>query len=175
MFAEFTKTVHHAVYPPIDPKTTLAGSMKDKNIVITGNKSPMKLTIGAGRGIGRAIAQSFATAGAKSLFLISRTEDQLLQTKNLILAENPHCIIDYLAGSIVDESTVKQIFTKAAHLGPLDILVRFSMTMLTEGKLCRDLRTLCSSRRNRRKNMVVHNRNEPSWNIPYFNALHQRS
>jgi hypothetical protein len=36
MFAEFTETVHHEVYTPIDPKTTLSGSMKDKNIIITG-------------------------------------------------------------------------------------------------------------------------------------------
>lgn len=37
MFAEFTKTVHHDVYHAIDPKTTLAGSMKGKNVLITGN------------------------------------------------------------------------------------------------------------------------------------------
>ena len=79
---------------------------------------------GGGRGIGRAIAQSFAYAGARGIFLVSRTEEQLVETQNLILKENPKVIVGFHAGSIADEETVKQIYQEAAALlGQLHVLV----------------------------------------------------
>ena len=114
MFAEFTKTLHHDVYSAIDPKTNLAGSLKGKNILVTG----------AGRGIGRAIAQSFAQAGARGVFLVSRTEEELVRTQYLLRDENPVILTGYYAGSISKEDDVKKIYEEATGLlGSLDVLV----------------------------------------------------
>jgi NAD(P)-dependent dehydrogenase (short-subunit alcohol dehydrogenase family) len=125
MFAELTKTLHHDVYPAIDPKSKLVGSMKGKNILITGTTlSCFRLTLGAGRGIGRAIAQSFAQAGAKGIFLISRTEAELISTQRLLHEENKQVATAYHVGSIAKEDEVKEIFREATGLfGSLDVLV----------------------------------------------------
>lgn len=62
----FTPTLHNDTYPTIDPtKVNLAG----KSLLITG----------ASKGIGRAIAISYAKAGASSIAILARSEAALHQ------------------------------------------------------------------------------------------------
>ncbi|RMY97771.1 hypothetical protein D0864_04644 [Hortaea werneckii] len=65
---------HHDLYPFIDPSDQLAGSAKGRSVLITG----------AGSGIGRAIAEAFALAGAERLFLVGRREAGLRETRERI-------------------------------------------------------------------------------------------
>ncbi|KAI6880508.1 hypothetical protein KC360_g7209 [Hortaea werneckii] len=67
MSSSLLQPTHHDLYPFIDPSPPsgqLAGATKGKSILITG----------AGSGIGRAIAEAFALAGAERLFLVGRRE-----------------------------------------------------------------------------------------------------
>lgn len=65
---KFTQTFHNAPYPRISPSLPSL-SCHGKAVVITGG----------GRGIGRAIARNFATAGA-NVFVIGRSEASLRDT-----------------------------------------------------------------------------------------------
>jgi NAD(P)-dependent dehydrogenase (short-subunit alcohol dehydrogenase family) len=125
MFNEFTQKVHHEVYSAIDPSTTLSGAVSGKTVLVTGNASLVEgLMIGGGRGIGRVMAQNFAKAGARGVFLVSRTEEQLEQSQKIIKEEFPEILVGYYAGNIADEGVVAEIFRTAAELlGPLDVLV----------------------------------------------------
>ena len=68
---DFTKKIHHATYPTIDPSRPEL-SCKGKTIYI----------LGAGWGsIGSGIAMSFANAGAAKIGLLGRTETTLEATK----------------------------------------------------------------------------------------------
>jgi NAD(P)-dependent dehydrogenase (short-subunit alcohol dehydrogenase family) len=72
-----TKTVRRAVYPAIDPANPRL-SASGKTIVIFG---------GAG-GIGFAIAQGFAIAGAARLIIIARRQEALDEAVTRLNAEN---------------------------------------------------------------------------------------
>ena len=79
---------------------------------------------GAGRGIGRAIALSFAQAGAKGVILFSRTEEELRITKKLVEEVNPEITVEYRAGSVTNENDVKELVEDGIELlGQLDVLV----------------------------------------------------
>lgn len=65
--APFTKITHNDVYPSISADHALRGSALGLVVLITG----------AGRGIGRAQALTFAQAGAKKVVLAARSDIEL--------------------------------------------------------------------------------------------------
>ncbi|GAB1727967.1 hypothetical protein NU195Hw_g2934t1 [Hortaea werneckii] len=71
MSSSLLQPTHHDTYPFIDPSSQLAGSAKGKSVLVTG----------AGSGIGQAIAEAFALAGAERLFLVGRREAGLRATR----------------------------------------------------------------------------------------------
>ncbi|KAI7550415.1 hypothetical protein KC331_g3189 [Hortaea werneckii] len=77
MSSSLLQPTRHDLYPFIDPSPSsgqLAGSAKGKSVLITG----------AGSGIGRTIAEAFALAGAKRVFLVGRREGGLWETRGRI-------------------------------------------------------------------------------------------
>jgi NAD(P)-dependent dehydrogenase (short-subunit alcohol dehydrogenase family) len=96
-------------YSAIDPSKAEL-SQAGKTVVITG----------AGSGIGRATALSFAVAGASTLVLIGRTESTLEDTKMLIAEEYPKCTASVFPVSVTDEAGMHDI---AKQVGKWDVLV----------------------------------------------------
>lgn len=79
------------------------------------------LVTGAGRGIGRAVAELLAQQGA-TVVLSARTIEQLEQTATTIAQAGGQSLI--VAGDITDEAFVAQMFaTMQQRFGRLDILV----------------------------------------------------
>jgi NAD(P)-dependent dehydrogenase (short-subunit alcohol dehydrogenase family) len=84
-------------------------------------KNQVALITGSGRGIGRAMAQLFATEGA-SVFLTARTETELSATAAQIAQAGGRAA--YLAGDLAIEADCRAVFEKAVELfGRVDILV----------------------------------------------------
>jgi shikimate 5-dehydrogenase len=61
-----TATWHHDTYPTIDPMSRPELSMRGETAVISGD----------GSGIGRALAQSFAEAGASTIAIRNLSDNQ---------------------------------------------------------------------------------------------------
>ncbi|KAL4888403.1 hypothetical protein BDV59DRAFT_196457 [Aspergillus ambiguus] len=103
-FPSFTSIWHNDTYPAISPSRPEL-SAAGKTIVITG----------AGSGIGRAVALSFARAGARKIALIGRTETKLLETQKLLT-----CDSSVHAASVTNEANIEDI---AAQVGTWDVLI----------------------------------------------------
>ena len=71
-----TKAVHHTVYPAISPSNPL-NSAQGKTVIVSGGAS----------GIGYAISQSFATAGAATVVIIARRQEALDEASKNLRAE----------------------------------------------------------------------------------------
>jgi NAD(P)-dependent dehydrogenase (short-subunit alcohol dehydrogenase family) len=110
----FTPTYHHKSYATID-ETDPALSCAGKVIFITGG----------GRGIGRAIAKSFATAGAHGIFIVGRNEKSLQDTVGEISTVNTSTKMGYAVADIVDAASVSAAFDKAiSSFGRIDVLIQ---------------------------------------------------
>jgi NAD(P)-dependent dehydrogenase (short-subunit alcohol dehydrogenase family) len=85
-----------------------------------GIKGRLALVTGAGRGIGRAIAQSLANEGVK-VICVSRTQtdiDSLIESLGLDQAGHLGIAMD-----LMPEGAPAELLAKIEHLGPIDILV----------------------------------------------------
>ncbi len=90
VFPSFTKISHKKPYVAIDP-TQAKLSAAGKNLLIaTGHK-----------GIGYAIAQSFAVAGASTIILLARRQEVLEHAAKTVSSEHPKTKFHYFARSIV--------------------------------------------------------------------------
>ena len=79
------------------------------------------LVTGAGRGIGRAVAEILAGAGA-SLTLTARSERELDTVANTIRSR--HGAVDAIAGDITDDAFVEALFAQVdERAGRLDVLI----------------------------------------------------
>jgi NAD(P)-dependent dehydrogenase (short-subunit alcohol dehydrogenase family) len=97
----FTKEYHKKLYPAIDltkPSSSAAG----KTIIITAGHT----------GIGYAIAQNFAVAGATNIIILARRQDVLEIAAKKLSADYPQTRIHFFAGSIDDHEAIKRIFQK---------------------------------------------------------------
>src|SRR5437667_11707125 len=84
-------------------------------------KDRVALITGSGRGIGRAIAQLFATEGA-AVFLTARTEKELSAAAEEITQGGGRAA--FVAGDLANEADCRAVFAKAtASFGRVDILV----------------------------------------------------
>ena len=102
----------HDVYPFIDPRDRLKGAANGKVVLVTG----------AGTGIGKAIAESFALAGATELILAARRIEPLERTKKSISELAPSCIVSVLGGiDISNRDSVDKLFNGLPT--PPDVLV----------------------------------------------------
>lgn len=99
-----TTTWHNKSYPAISPSRPEL-SAAGKTVIITG----------AGSGIGRATALSFARAGASNIVLIGRTKATLQETQGLL-----PCSSSVHVASVTDEKSISDI---AAAVGAWDVLV----------------------------------------------------
>lgn len=100
-FPSLTKVWHDRPYPAISPsRPELSG--QGKTVVITGGGT----TIGAG------IAKAFAAAGSTKIAIMSRTERNLITTKQAIEAEFPKTEVLVVVADITNMAQVNEGFDK---------------------------------------------------------------
>ena len=105
------KPSRHDVYSFIDPRDGLKDAAAGKTVLVTGS----------GVGIGRAIAESFAIAGASELVLAARRSGPLEETKKIIIGSTTDCKVSVFADvDISDQGAGKKMFD--ALKGPPDVV-----------------------------------------------------
>lgn len=91
------------------------------------------LITGSNRGIGKGIAEAFASEGA-ALILMARDESRLQQTADALREQGAKVLA--IAADVTDEKQVKEVFQKSIEqFGRLDILVNNAGTMSGFGAL----------------------------------------
>jgi NAD(P)-dependent dehydrogenase (short-subunit alcohol dehydrogenase family) len=104
--APLTSKVHHDIYLAISPSGALAGSAKGITAVITG----------AGRGIGRAQAITFAQAEAKRVVIAARSAHELDEVEGEIKKGGEATEVVKVVTDVTDENSVKNLFEKAGDV-----------------------------------------------------------
>ena len=109
----FTPTFHKGPYPAIDPRRPEL-SAAGKIILITGGS----------KGIGAAIAKSFALAGASDVVILGRTKASLDATKAEVEKLPSDTRVHAFVADVVDAKAIDHVFsTVAQEIGPIDIYV----------------------------------------------------
>jgi NAD(P)-dependent dehydrogenase (short-subunit alcohol dehydrogenase family) len=113
-FEHYTAVHHRDTYAAID-ETLPQHSCNGRSVFITG----------AGSGIGKAIALSFARAGASAIYIAARRKANLEETKAEALQIAPKCRFETFEMDVVNAAQVEDVFTQIASINgkPLDILV----------------------------------------------------
>ncbi|MCJ1440701.1 MAG: hypothetical protein MMC23_001187 [Stictis urceolatum] len=105
---------HHDAYDFISPYSGLKDAAKGATILITG----------AGTGVGRATAHTFAAAGATHLLLAARRPDPLSSTRTSILSSYPNCTVTLFANTdISSPASVRALFSSIPPGTIPDLLV----------------------------------------------------
>jgi NAD(P)-dependent dehydrogenase (short-subunit alcohol dehydrogenase family) len=109
----YTKTVHHDIYPSIDPtKSDL--SQPSKVVLITGS----------GRGIGRSTALRYAESGVSTIILCARTSSELDEVEKAIKTINSNVNVRKAPVDITDEAEVVALAKDVREkVGRLDALI----------------------------------------------------
>ncbi|KAF2731264.1 oxidoreductase-like protein, partial [Polyplosphaeria fusca] len=94
---QLTKTYHRDIYPAIDPQQKAAGKVV--------------LILGASRGLGKALAQLWASAGASTLILTARTLSALDSVTTSIHSTSPHTTVLPLACDVSSPTAMSALFS----------------------------------------------------------------
>jgi NAD(P)-dependent dehydrogenase (short-subunit alcohol dehydrogenase family) len=104
------------IYRGIDPRAS--SGVRSGRESLTGH---VAIVTGGGRGIGRAMAQALAMAGA-AVTVVARSEDQLTDTVRLIEGAGGRALA--LAADVTDPRAVaRMVEATEQQLGPVDVLV----------------------------------------------------
>jgi NAD(P)-dependent dehydrogenase (short-subunit alcohol dehydrogenase family) len=122
VFPSPTKTFRKDQYDAIQP-TRPELSAAGKGVLITGG----------GQGIGAAIAEAFAKAGAREVIITGRTARTLSATKSQIDAAYPKTSFRYFVASVSDATAIKNVFESINR--PIDILVANAGYLPTTAKV----------------------------------------
>ena len=105
---------HKDVYDFISPECNLKDAAKGRSVLITG----------AGTGIGKATAISFAEAGSKTIVVVGRRMNVLEDVKAEIEKKFKDCQVLAESVDVSDANDVEQLFEKLqAHAIELDVLI----------------------------------------------------
>lgn len=110
---QLTKGIHRDVYPLLEP-TQPELSAKGKTVLITG----------ASGGIGKAIAQSWATAGASAIVITGRNVEALESLASQLKSIAPDTKVLAKAADITNEASVAALFAAAKEaVGTIHVLI----------------------------------------------------
>jgi FlaA1/EpsC-like NDP-sugar epimerase len=100
--APLTNTLRHDVYTEISPVGDLAGSAVGLVVVVTG----------AGRGVGRAQAITFAQAGAKRVVIAARSTHELREVEEEIKRLGGTTEVTKVHVDVTDPASVERLFAQ---------------------------------------------------------------